>query len=296
VTTTTYTSVDGLDESSEELDSNGNRTGSSETDRTSISDSEELIDALRLKEVELFVVQQQLRQQDARYQTLEEKFETQRKTRLNDKAKVDEWAEQYQEIDACCENLEQRRATLEAELSATKKRHQVQLQAKERQLSELKDDQDCAVAVLQNAHKRELAGKDAEIKKARECCEEQEKALNGTIAHIAAQRDEVAIKAEKKQQETWEAGRIKLDAVAAEKYALKAKYDQTVANHEDATDENEKTIVSLKSHNQQMELEYQAMAVMVQQQFPNATELERSLTGTRTVWKRISGSATPKNA
>jgi hypothetical protein len=131
---TTSSSVDDRDTWSPTTNDDSQRSTSPETDRTSSCDSEHggyskaLAETLKQTAEEKAALQKQLEEQDEQYQTLARSYEAQRNQRLNDKAKVDDWAEQCQATEDYCDEMQQKHDTQRA---ATQQRYEAQLQAKD---------------------------------------------------------------------------------------------------------------------------------------------------------------------
>ncbi|KAH4068009.1 hypothetical protein HBI67_099290 [Parastagonospora nodorum] len=114
------------------------------------------------------------------YAILDKKYKAQLAQRVNDKAMVDE-AQQH------CDAVDENYAKLEAKFDAIKNGHgqtikqlQAQLKMNDQEKAKLQDSHRCAIAVLQDSHKKDLAKKIVEVEQALSLFTLKQEALKST--------------------------------------------------------------------------------------------------------------------
>jgi hypothetical protein len=175
---TTYTSVDDCDRSTPPPDSDSDRSKGSDTDRTASCDSahgdfqllKDLQRAAKEQEEHISLLQAQCNQavigahqQEQQYHELEEKYARQIAQRRSDKNKVDEAWEYCQEAKEQINDLKAQIETLENLRDIANAQHKAEMQTKNREMAQLRDNQQCAISALEYIYKTELEAKQVEI-------------------------------------------------------------------------------------------------------------------------------------
>lgn len=119
-------------------------------------DKEETITALH---AELAQAATKAKEDEAQYSDLKEKYAKQISLRLGDKATLDEAWEYFQETHEENEALKANIESLEEQSRDADKQHKAELQAKDREMEQMEQDNRDAIAVLEHTHKMEMDAK-----------------------------------------------------------------------------------------------------------------------------------------
>ena len=277
---TTYSSIDDCDRSTPPPNSDSDRHRQSETDRTSSCDSEDVLaQALEQKQKEATKLhakceqaETKRREEEVRYIELKKKYDSHIAQRKSDYAKVQDAWEYCKEAKEQCEEL-----TLK--LQDSKEEHKAQLRAKELELAQLKDKQQCAISVLEEIHKKELAAKEDEIAQAKALVAEKDEELSAATRKAAEERRDYKTKAGYEKRKLLNAAKVYREASEKEKDAQELRLQQVIADASDAVDKNETTITSLTARNLRLENENNRISRLLKQQFPTAERLWKVIDG-----------------
>jgi chromosome segregation ATPase len=166
---TTYTSVDDCDRSTPPPDSDSDRSKGSDTDRTASCDSahgdfqlpKDLQRAAKEQEEHISLLQAQCnqavigaQQQEQQYHELEEKYARQIAQRRSDKNKVDEAWEYCQEAKEQINDLKAQIETLENQRDIANAQHKAEMQTKNREMAQLRDNQSAQPVPLNTSTRR----------------------------------------------------------------------------------------------------------------------------------------------
>jgi hypothetical protein len=168
---TTDSSIDDFDRSTPSLHSDNDRSETSDTNRTRSCDSDnaptrtvaDLKQDLKEQQETIAPLQAEREQatvkvqEDAtRYKELEEKYAKQILLLKDDKKKVDKAWEYCEEAAQDCADLRAQVRTLEEQSRSTDEQHEAELQAKDEEIEQSKEDCQCAIAALEDTHEMEM--------------------------------------------------------------------------------------------------------------------------------------------
>ncbi|KAH3953076.1 hypothetical protein HBH53_040920 [Parastagonospora nodorum] len=203
------------------------------------------------------------------YAILDKKYKAQLAQRFNDKAMVDE-AQRH------CDAVEEDYAKLEAKLDAIKNGHgqtikqlQAQLKMNDQEKAKLQDSHRCAIAVLQDSHKKDLAKKTVEVEQALSLFTLKQEAL-GSAKRELLRVAEVA----DSNRKVW----------AQEKQDFEFRAEVSDASALDTIGANESEIISLTERNRILEDEVQLLS------FPergHSKEVLNAITNSAAIRKEI---------
>ncbi|CAO2649648.1 Nn.00g070330.m01.CDS01 [Neocucurbitaria sp. VM-36] len=270
VTVTIYTSDDGSLRSTQEPYNDSERGAQVGTDPTSsigshgtkTKKSHELAKLLKKKNGENTALQAAVKtleddvcERDECHRALEERYATQRAQRLKDKETVDHAFEQYQALQVHCTGLKESNRSLEAQCGQMTVEYRAQLQAKDRQLAELRNNHECEIAVLEKAHHEELASKAVEIQEAKALLQEKDEELNQAIRDGAKERRDIKAKLGEEKRELTKAAKINRNAWSKEKESLDERIKQMDTDARDSLQAQKDEIVRLTQRKRHLEIE-----------------------------------------
>jgi chromosome segregation ATPase len=204
---TTDSSIDDFDRSTPSLHSDNDRSETSETNRTRSCDSDsaptrtvaDLKQDLKKQQERIAALQAEREQatvkvqEDAtRYKELEEKYAKQISLRKDDQKRVDEAWEYCEEAAQECAELRAQVTTLEEQSRSTDEQHKAELQAKDEEIEQLKEDCQCAIAALEDTHEMEAIANEYEQTKlaSRKAVDYLRKVVGTTEGNRKAWKDE----------------------------------------------------------------------------------------------------------
>ena len=194
-----------------------------------------------------------------RYEQLEDRYAKQRAQRVADKEKVDDAFGKFQAAEARCLDIE--------------RRAKAQLLAKGREIGLLQDDYKCAMAIMEQVHKKELEAKQAIVDEAKALVVMKDEEIDAVIRNAAEERRAYKAKAGSEKRKLLKAAKVIREAREQEKEMSNTQYQSLHNQTMDALIGNETTIISLVSRNDQLEKEHRAMSILLSQRFPNAESL-----------------------
>ncbi|KAH8733230.1 hypothetical protein GQ44DRAFT_721436 [Phaeosphaeriaceae sp. PMI808] len=292
ISTTAYSSFDDEDGlSTTTQDGEGGRSIMSGTDGTSSLEGGDVVlhgalkdlrKALEIKtgdnealQAEYGLTRTKLQEVKQRHATLQIKHAEQRKQRQSDYQKVTYAYEQWQETEDRCAELEQQVEILQNHHNDMETALQAQLSLKEEQILQLKSPENGVIAMIMDAHKKELAAKELEVEQAKQLVKEKDEELLERIRKADQDKADSERKHHAAMAEVLKASSTNRKALVADKERLEFEMNIQRVDCADAIARFQATIKRVVGEKDQMIKEHKCMKELLITKFSRVSGLQK---------------------